>query len=101
MAVTVPSLDRLSLRGHGNISVTGVNSRSLTVALPGSGNIGATGTTTKLDVTISGEGTALMRQLVARDAKAALKGDGTTTAANRRERAANRCDPHGAISARR
>jgi hypothetical protein len=57
--------------------VTAINSRNLTVALPGSGNIEATGTTTKLDVTISGEGTALLRRLIARDAKAALSGEGS------------------------
>ena len=77
VAVSLPSLDGLRLQGAGNISVTGINSRNLTVALPGSGNIDATGTTTKLDVTISGEGTALLRQLIARDAKAALSGDGS------------------------
>jgi len=75
--VSLPSLDGLRLQGDGNISVTGINSRNLTVALPGSGNVDATGTTTKLDVTISGEGTALLRQLIARDAKAALSGDGS------------------------
>ncbi len=77
VAVSLPSLDGLTLQGDGNISVTGIKSRNLTVALPGSGNIDATGTTTKLDVTISGEGNALLRQLIARDAKAALSGDGS------------------------
>lgn len=77
VAVSLPSLDRLRLQGNGNITVTGINSQSLTVALPGTGNIDATGTTTKLDVIISGEGTALLRQLIARDAKAALSGVGS------------------------
>jgi hypothetical protein len=77
VAVSVPSLDRLTLQGAGNISGTGINSSRLTVALPGSGNIHATGTTTKLDVTISGEGTALLRELSARDANAVLSGDGS------------------------
>lgn len=76
VAVSVPSLDALTLQGAGNITVTGINSRSLTFELPGSGNIDATGTTTRLDVTISGEGSAFLGQLVARDAKAALSGDG-------------------------
>jgi hypothetical protein len=49
--VSVPSLDRLRLQGAGNIPVTGIDSRRLTVALPGSGNIHATGTTARLDVT--------------------------------------------------
>jgi hypothetical protein len=77
VAVSLPSLDRIRLQGDGNISVTGINTRNLTVALPGSGNIDATGTARKLEVTISGQGTALLHQLVVRDAQAALSGDGS------------------------
>jgi hypothetical protein len=79
VAVSVPSLDRIRLRGNGNIAVTGVNGRGLTVTLPGNGNIQAAGTVTKLVVTISGAGTAELRQLIARDARAALSGDGSIT----------------------
>jgi hypothetical protein len=75
--VSLPSLNALRLQGDGNITVTGINSPSLTVGLPGSGNIHATGTTKRLDLTISGEGNAFLGQLIARDAKAALSGDGT------------------------
>ena len=39
----------------------------------------ATGSTTELDVTLSGHGTALLGQLIARHAKAALSGDGSIT----------------------
>lgn len=81
VSVSVPSVDALSLKGDGNITVTGINSRRLAVVLPGSGVIHATGTTTQLEVTISGEGTALLGQLVARDVKAALSGDGSITLA--------------------
>ena len=77
VAVSLPALDGLRLIGDGNISVAGIDSRSLTVSLAGTGNIEATGTTTKLDVTISGEGTAMLRGLSARDANAALSGDGS------------------------
>lgn len=81
VAVSLPSVDALTLQGDGNITVTGINSPHLTVALPGSGVIHATGTTTRLEVTISGEGTALLGQLTARDVKAALSGDGSITLA--------------------
>jgi hypothetical protein len=77
VTVGVPSLDQLRLRGAGNISATGIDSRNLIVALPGSGNIDASGTTARLDVTIGGQGTAQLRQLIARDASAAIRGDGT------------------------
>jgi hypothetical protein len=79
VAVSVPSLSALMLQGDGNATVTAINSPSVTIALPGSGNIHATGNTRHLDVTISGEGSAFLGQLVARDAKAALSGDGTIT----------------------
>jgi hypothetical protein len=77
VVVSLPSLDGLRLQGNGNLAVTGIYSRNLTVELPGNGNIYATGTTTNVDVAISGHGTALLRQLIARDAKAALSGDGS------------------------
>lgn len=85
VAVSVPSLDRLTLQGDGNISVTGINSRSFTIELPGDGTINAAGTTAELDVTISGTGTAQLGQLVGRNVKAALSGDGSLmlTATNR------------------
>jgi hypothetical protein len=75
--VTTPSLDGLRLHGAGNISASGIEARSLTVTLAGSGNIDATGTATELTVTLSGEGNALLHGLIARDADAALGGDGT------------------------
>jgi len=77
VVVSLPSLDAVRLEGAGNISVTGAENRTLTLAIPGSGNLHAAGTTTELAVTISGHGTAQLRELVARDARAALSGDGT------------------------
>ena len=68
VAVSRPSLDGLTLEGDGNISVTGIKSQSLTVALPGSGNIEATLTgdgsitltaTHRLTAKVSGSGTVL------------------------------------------
>ncbi len=65
VTVSVPSLDAVRLQGAGNIAVTGIHSRALTVTLPGAGNIDVTGTATKLHVTIGGEGTAMLRGLIA------------------------------------
>jgi len=77
VAVSVPSLDALTVQGSGNISVTGINSPSLTVRLPGSGTIHAAGTTTRLDVAIGGSGTALLSRLIAHDATASINGSGS------------------------
>ena len=66
--LSLPSLDAIGLHGAGNVSVSGVHGASLAVALPGSGNIDASGTTSKLEVTIGGAGNAFLQRLVARDA---------------------------------
>jgi Putative auto-transporter adhesin, head GIN domain len=76
VAVSVPSLDAISVQGSGNLSVTGINGPSLTVRLPGSGTIQAAGATARLDVAIGGSGTALLSQLIARDATASINGSG-------------------------
>ena len=77
VAVSVPSLDALTVEGSGNISATGINGPSLTVRLPGSGSIRAAGTTAQLDVAIGGSGTALLSRLIARDATASIDGSGS------------------------
>jgi hypothetical protein len=77
VTVSAPSLDSLRLQGSGNVSATGIDSRGLTVALTGAGNIDAAGNAAKLEVTMSGQGNALLRRVMARDAKATLSGDGT------------------------
>lgn len=50
VAVTVPSLDRIVLRGAGNISVSGIESERLSVSLPGAG----TTATRRLSASITG-----------------------------------------------
>jgi putative autotransporter adhesin-like protein len=77
VVVTLPSVEAITLRGAGNITVSDLDSRRLTVRLPGAGMVRATGRATRLDVTISGSGTALLGQLVARDVKAGVSGDGS------------------------
>jgi Putative auto-transporter adhesin, head GIN domain len=77
VAVSVPSLDALTVEGSGNISVTGINSPTLTVRLPGSGTIHAAGTTARLDVGIGGSGTVVLSRLIARDATASIDGSGS------------------------
>jgi hypothetical protein len=77
VAVSVPSLDALTVQGSGNISVAGINSPSLTVRIPGSGTIHAAGTTALLDVGIGGSGTVVLSRLMARDATASIDGSGS------------------------
>lgn len=74
--ITVPSIEALTLSGSGIVSVTGLRTPSLTVTLPGSGVLRASGTAGKLDVTLAGSGDAQLDGLVARDVHAVLSGSG-------------------------
>jgi hypothetical protein len=74
--VSVPSLAAVTLSGSGQISITGIDAPRLTVSLPGSGALYASGTVTKLDVTLGGSGLAQLDNLVARDGHAVVAGSG-------------------------
>jgi hypothetical protein len=75
--VNVPTLDALTLAGSGNIVVNGIETESLKVTLPGSGMLTGSGTTTRLDVTVSGSGTVQFTRLVANDVRAVVSGSGS------------------------
>jgi hypothetical protein len=74
--VSVPSLERLTLSGSGMVAVDGFAGPALTVTLSGNGVLRATGSTTRLDVTLGGSGDAQLAQLVARDVHAVVTGSG-------------------------
>jgi hypothetical protein len=74
--IHVPSLDSLRLSGSGILSVTGIDTRVLNVALPGSGLIRAAGTATRLVVGLGGSGDAQLEQLTAGDVRAVVSGSG-------------------------
>jgi Putative auto-transporter adhesin, head GIN domain len=75
--VSVPTLSALTLSGSGNIVVGGIKAERLNVALPGSGTLTASGTTTRLGVTVSGAGMVQFDRLVATDVEAVVSGSGT------------------------
>ena len=58
------------------MSVTGIKAPALTMTLSGSGILTATGTATRLDVTLDGSGKAQLSQLTASDAHAVPSGSG-------------------------
>jgi len=75
--VSVPSLTALDLSGSGNITVTGIRASRLTVTLPGSGDIYASGSVTQLNVWIDGSGNTQFSGLTARNVDAVVSGSGT------------------------
>ena len=74
--IRVPSLATVTLSGSGKIAVTGIDAPRLTVTLPGSGSLYASGTVTKLNVTLGGSGLAQLGRLTARDVHAVVGGSG-------------------------
>ena len=74
--VTVPRLDALALSGSGTIDAAGIDSKALTVTLPGSGVVSATGRADAVEATLDGSGTAQLQGLVAQDVHAVVNGSG-------------------------
>jgi Putative auto-transporter adhesin, head GIN domain len=74
--VTVPSLESLVLSGSGVLVVDGLETPTLTATLSGSGVLRASGTATKLEITLGGSGDAQLDELVARDVHAVVRGSG-------------------------
>ncbi len=73
------SLDALTLEGDGEHQRDRDQQPKPYRRAPGSGVINATGTTARPGVTISGTGTVLLGELIARDVKAALSCDRSIT----------------------
>jgi hypothetical protein len=74
--VDAPSLDALALSGSGIVSVTRVDAKRFKVSLPGSGVVRASGSATRLDVTLGGSGDAQLQALVADEVTARVTGSG-------------------------
>jgi Putative auto-transporter adhesin, head GIN domain len=74
--VSVPSLEALILNGSGVVSATGIKSSILTVTLSGSGVLRASGSATRLDITLGGSGDAQLERVAARDVHAVVSGSG-------------------------
>jgi hypothetical protein len=74
--VTVPTLTALTLTGNGNIVVSGIETDSFRVSLPGNGTLTGSGTAARLEVTVGGSGTVQFTRLVADDVRALVSGSG-------------------------
>jgi Putative auto-transporter adhesin, head GIN domain len=76
--ISVPSLEAVTLSGGGSGAITASNIQAprVSVRLSGSGVVRASGTVTRLDVSLGGSGDAQLGQLVARDVHAVLDGSG-------------------------
>jgi hypothetical protein len=74
--ITVPSLETLTLSGSGTLAADDVQMQRLTVTLSGSGVVRASGTATRLDVSVDGSGDVQLGRLVARDVHAVVNTSG-------------------------
>ncbi len=74
--VTVTSLNGVSISGSGNIAVSGYSGDSLTLSLPGSGNIIADGSANNVQITLGGSGNIYADKVTAKTATVVLNGSG-------------------------
>jgi hypothetical protein len=78
--VSVPSLQALTVSGSGALTASNIQGSRVSVRLSGSGAVRASGTVTRLDVSVGGSGDAELGQLVARDVHAVVSGSGRIVA---------------------
>ena len=76
--VTVARLDGTKLAGSGTISVDGVDARTFTAEVPGSGMLTVSGTVDQLDASLAGSGTMQLGGLTARTVTATVPGSGAS-----------------------
>lgn len=74
--IRVPALEALRLTGSGVVVASGIGAPRFAVTLGGSGVVRASGTATRLDVTLSGSGDAQLQGLAAQDVRAIVSGSG-------------------------
>ena len=76
IVITVPSLERISCSGSGDIVVERLNAESFEFKLSGSGHFTAEGKAEELDINLSGSGDIDTRDLVAQEAYVKISGSG-------------------------
>lgn len=74
--ITVPNLDSTRLMGSGTISIEGVQARTFTAEVPGSGTLTVSGTADQLDARLAGSGDMQLGHLAARSVTASVLGSG-------------------------
>jgi hypothetical protein len=74
--ITVPELERVYLRGSGDIIVERLDAEFFEFRLAGSGNLVAEGSTDELEVRLSGSGDIDTRDLIAQEAYVSISGSG-------------------------
>ena len=74
--ITVPKLERVYLRGSGDVLVERLDAEYFEFKLAGSGSLTAEGTTDELELHLSGSGDIDTRDLIAQEAYASLSGSG-------------------------
>jgi len=77
VAVSVPSLDAVTLSGDGTVTVEGVATSHFSADLAGTGTVMVAGTAERITAVLAGDGTLDLHALAATDGTAQLRGTGT------------------------
>jgi hypothetical protein len=78
IVVATPTLAGFALHGAGTVTASGIQAPAFSLDLLGTGTVNLTGTVEKLETSISGAGSAMLDNLVARDAHVTISGAGIT-----------------------
>lgn len=74
--ITTPNLDSVNSSGVGKVNINGLDSEQFAIGLAGVGSVSVKGQVKNLDVTVSGVGSAKLRELTAESVSVTVSGVG-------------------------
>jgi len=79
ITITIPNLEGASIKGSGDISISGLKGKMFDAAVSGSGDLTAEGSVESLSANLSGSGDIDLKKLSSKVASASLSGSGEIT----------------------
>lgn len=79
VTISVPQLAGISIRGSGDVDVSGINGETFSASISGAGDVTASGTVGKVDASIRGSGDLKLGELQAKSASISIAGSGDVT----------------------
>jgi hypothetical protein len=79
VTIVMKSLDRVTISGSGNVTISGMDTNLVRFEIPGSGDITAQGTVDTVNATIKGSGNIFCGDLQAKSADVRISGSGDVT----------------------
>ena len=79
VTIVMPNIEEVKINGSGNVSITGVDSEELDLAINGSGDLNVEGRSEELELSINGSGDISMDMIDGKNVGVSIHGSGNVT----------------------